>query len=70
MAKIPKIILLFENYARATEQGLLRGIVKYSSIYDPWAFYSRPGWYYHGLAQMDLKHLNVICPKKGFYYEF
>ena len=40
----PKVILLIET-SRASGQGLLRGIAKYSHLHGPWIFYMEPPSY-------------------------
>jgi len=44
MVKIPRVMLLLES-SRAPDQGLLRGIAKYSRLHGPWSFYRRPPAY-------------------------
>ena len=44
MSGNPKVILLIET-SRASGQGLLRGIAKYSHLHGPWTFYMEPPAY-------------------------
>jgi LacI family transcriptional regulator len=48
-------VLLMLGCSRASERGLLRGIVRYSRFHDPWIFYREPPFYrrppYHSLPQ-------------------
>jgi LacI family transcriptional regulator len=48
-------VLLMLGCSRASERGLLRGIVRYSRFHDPWIFYREPPFYrrppYHSLPR-------------------
>jgi LacI family transcriptional regulator len=48
-------VLLMLGCSRASERGLLRGIVRYSRFHDPWIFYWEPPFYrkppYHSLPK-------------------
>ncbi len=47
----PRVALLIET-ARSYGRGMLRGIVRYSRLHGPWAFYLTPGDFAQALPQM------------------
>ena len=54
MSNIPKIILMLEPLGGYVK-GILEGILKYSNIYGPWAFYREPEGLHGILPYLDMK---------------
>jgi LacI family transcriptional regulator, galactose operon repressor len=54
MSNVPKIILMLEPLGGYVK-GILEGILKYSNIYGPWAFYREPEGLHGILPYLDMK---------------
>jgi len=65
MPDVPKIILMLEPLGEYVK-GILEGVLKYSNIYGPWAFYREPEGLHGVLPYLDMKKADGII---GFVSE-